>query len=924
MIANLVAADSSTASNNYPVQYHTHSGTLSLERSSPRLSPIVHPSCRSRIPPLTRNSTMDELIQTAVEDPKSSPIKRVCSTERNTARFHLANSGKHLNSNPSELSKFEMSAEYEPKNSGGQIQNLDDQDEQLVAMALNKQMQALHQLLSNKQTHDSDPCNSQTHVGNWFEQWIAHTRKSIPTSLDNIVPAHTQSVISKQNNCPTVESDSLPPTSLHITTPSAQESGRQSASWADLTPKAARLQGTPCKRKAAYGIKDILGEQTTEKREEKCTDNNELSHLLAEKHGLPWASLPLWAYSGAFMKFYSSWREAPQSQQSSGNEMLSSSLLPIFGKAETELLTNNLNNRLSGCPHSNPVPATATDLSTIPSNPLIQVKNEITSFSSPNWFGLACGLNGTAHMTPTNLSINREQSSFIPGALQSSQATTVDSETTTEQLFNLASAAASLTATPATSYVPHLAPAVSPALPTQLLNLMSNSTGLYDPLRLFGHTSTLGESSNADNILNPLASLTSSHAPTNLFHMPYSPSPLAHSQSLARSVGNVYPTITCPNNLAMWSRTNDPTIDKDGKRKHTRPTFSGQQIFALEKTFEQTKYLAGPERARLAYFLGMSESQVKVWFQNRRTKWRKKNAADMVSSRSKVYADQPGQYGTNANITRPGSLHDSGCLDSNEVGSGSVSGDESQSVDEMTDPKLIGSVPVQDRFVMGAGGSGIQNNVKKQSDGAKELLLSENRTLLDSVCSGVSTEVLRSLATLAGSQAAQHSFPYVSSAITNTDMCHSTFKSSISGNSGDNNISGTLPSWINFLPATFGVPQPNTGRADTSSHPYELPLSLTPVDVNEPRIRTNPICFNTHSYEYHDRDTNDDPSATEHGRFNKSHSSNVPPISPDPFVCSLPTALRLKENTPHLATDEAAFTNQVSPQTAKKSFVLTR
>ena len=53
-------------------------------------------------------------------------------------------------------------------------------------------------------------------------------------------------------------------------------------------------------------------------------------------------------------------------------------------------------------------------------------------------------------------------------------------------------------------------------------------------------------------------------------------------------------------------------IDKDGKKKHTRPTFSGHQIFALEKTFEQTKYLAGPERARLAYALGMSESQVKV------------------------------------------------------------------------------------------------------------------------------------------------------------------------------------------------------------------------------------------------------------------------------------------------------------------------
>lgn len=64
-------------------------------------------------------------------------------------------------------------------------------------------------------------------------------------------------------------------------------------------------------------------------------------------------------------------------------------------------------------------------------------------------------------------------------------------------------------------------------------------------------------------------------------------------------------------NLAP-SDQNSVLLDKDGKRKHTRPTFSGQQIFALEKTFEQTKYLAGPERARLAYSLGMTESQVKV------------------------------------------------------------------------------------------------------------------------------------------------------------------------------------------------------------------------------------------------------------------------------------------------------------------------
>ncbi|KAK9400741.1 homeobox protein Nkx-6.2 [Crotalus adamanteus] len=65
------------------------------------------------------------------------------------------------------------------------------------------------------------------------------------------------------------------------------------------------------------------------------------------------------------------------------------------------------------------------------------------------------------------------------------------------------------------------------------------------------------------------------------------------------------PRLACPAQAGM-------VLDKDGKKKHSRPTFSGQQIFALEKTFEQTKYLAGPERARLAYSLGMTESQVKV------------------------------------------------------------------------------------------------------------------------------------------------------------------------------------------------------------------------------------------------------------------------------------------------------------------------
>ncbi|XP_042565392.1 homeobox protein Nkx-6.1-like [Clupea harengus] len=77
------------------------------------------------------------------------------------------------------------------------------------------------------------------------------------------------------------------------------------------------------------------------------------------------------------------------------------------------------------------------------------------------------------------------------------------------------------------------------------------------------------------------------------------------------------------------------------KKKQTRPTFSGYQIFVLEKAFEQNKYLPSMEKQRLALSLGMTDSQVKVWFQNRRTKWRKTVGSEAERTRVKPAQDGP-------------------------------------------------------------------------------------------------------------------------------------------------------------------------------------------------------------------------------------------------------------------------------------------
>jgi hypothetical protein len=130
--------------------------------------------------------------------------------------------------------------------------------------------------------------------------------------------------------------------------------------------------------------------------------------------------------------------------------------------------------------------------------------------------------------------------------------------------------------------------------------------------------------------------------PTSLFHLPieiaehrcFQRGSIVRDIRIDRRQVRTARAFQQMSSLDQQTKTND-TIVLAGPRarkpkscdtfdsKRPRTAFTSDQLARLKDEFERSKYLTGERRQILADELGLNESQIKIWYQNKRAKIKK-------------------------------------------------------------------------------------------------------------------------------------------------------------------------------------------------------------------------------------------------------------------------------------------------------------